>query len=180
MLTPMRWISFFVVALLAVVLQTTLAWRLRVAGITPDWILVFVVFFALHVKGLDALIAGWMLGLLASLESLERFGMLAIGYALVALAVYLVRDYMFRRHALTHFLVTLASGILLYGLTLASALTLSSLNEGVWGRQFVAGLLVALYSALWAPIVHKVLLYLGPFLGLELPRYSHARFARAA
>lgn len=179
MLPPMRWISFIVVALLAIVLQTTLAWRFRIGGIAPDWILVFVVFFALHVKGLDALIAGWVLGLLAGLESLERFGMLALGYGLVAGGVYLVRDYMFRRHVMTHFLVTLASGVLLYGLTLASALTFSSLNQGVWGRQFLAGMLVALYSAIWAPIVHKLLLALGPYLGLELPRYSHARFSRA-
>jgi hypothetical protein len=35
-----------------------------------------------------------------------------------------------------------------------------------------------MYSALWAPPIHAVLLRLSPWVGIDVPRYSHSRMPR--
>ena len=114
----MQWLAFLITAILTVTVQTTLAPALTVGGVRPDFILIAVIFFALHGRGLDAVIAGWALGFAADLQSVQRFGLMALCYALVAYGVYAIRPYLFRRHPLAHFLVTFVSGLLVYGLLL--------------------------------------------------------------
>ena len=171
----MRWLAFVIVGVVGVVLQTTLSPRLAVAGVRPDWVLVLAVFFALHVRGRDAIAAAWLLGLGADFQSIERFGLLSLVYALVAVGVYLVRDYLFRRHLLTHFFLTFVAGLAVQFLLLAYyALFLD--DGGGWGVGRMV--LVALYSALWAPPIHMLLLRMSSWLGLETPKYTHAGLAR--
>ena len=84
-------------AVLALTLQSAIAPRLAIFGVRPDWILVLVVFFALHGRRRDAVIAGWSLGMCADLMSIERVGLLALSYALAAWVGYAVdRDLIWR------------------------------------------------------------------------------------
>lgn len=175
----MRWLTFLVLAVLVVTLQTTLAPRLRLFGVAPDWILVFVVFCGMHVKGLDAVLAGWALGLLADFHTAQRFGMMSICYALVAAVVSLTRGWVFPRHPLAHFAATLIAGVMLYVPMAVGPVAIGGAVGG-WDYRLVGpALLVALYSAAWAPVVQWVLLKIGPWMGLDRPRYTHLGLGRA-
>jgi len=172
----MQWLAFIIIAVLGVLLQTTVSPRVAVFGVRPDWVLVLVVFFALHVRGREAIAAAWMLGLLADFQSIERFGLLSLVYALAAGSVYLIRDYLFRRHPLTHLVLTFVAGVAVQLLVLGYYAFL--VNEGrVAGADLWLAVLVSLYSALWAPPTHWVLLKMSSWLGLEVPKYTHAGLA---
>lgn len=174
----MRWISFAIVAVICLTLHTTLAQRLAIWGAWPDAILVMVVFFGMHAKRWDAVIAGWTLGIMGDLASMERFGLLSLTYALVALAVQSSRDWMFRYHPLTHFSVTFVAGLVTQCVFwLYTALTTDSAVGQSWsGAAGPFG--IAFYSGLCALPVHAVLLRMSHGLGLDAPRYTHARLRR--
>lgn len=174
----MRWFSFAIVAVFCLTIHTTLAQRLSIWGAWPDVILITVVFFAMHGRKWDAVVAGWTLGLLADLASMERFGLLSMSYAMVALCVQSSRDWMFRYHPLTHFSVTFVAGIAIHGIfwCYASMMTTSAYAQP-WTS--VAGPVgIAFYSAICAPPVHALLIRMVRWLGLDAPRYSHAKLRR--
>ena len=171
----MRWFSFAMLVALLLVLQSTLAPRFELFGARPDWLLVAVVFFAMHVAPREAIIGSWILGLSADLMTIERLGLMAVTYALIAMAVVSVRDYLFRRQALTQFIVTVAACVavrlawtvyvrLLYDP--AQSVLVSLIQNVVWG---------SIYTAAWAPIVHQSLLRISRTLGVPRPRYTFAR-----
>ena len=54
----MRWLGFAICAVMGLTLQTTVAWRFEIGGARPDWMLVLVVFFALHTRSEEGLLAG--------------------------------------------------------------------------------------------------------------------------
>lgn len=174
----MRWLTFALIGIVTVTLHTTLGPSLAVGSIRPDWILVAVVFFAMHVRSPDAVAAGWMLGLLADLQSAERFGLLSLVYGLTAGGVYLAREALFRAHPLSHAAMTFAAGCFVQGALWMYYVAVLGFGRASWSSPAATGLLVALYSALWAPIIHAGLLKFSPWLGLTSPRYSHAGLAR--
>ena len=108
----MRWLTFIILAIVAVSLQATVAGRVSWFGARPDWVLVLVVFYALHARADDAMPAAWVVGALADLMTIERFGLLALCYGLTAMVVCGVRDLVFTGHPLTQFGVTLACGVM--------------------------------------------------------------------
>ena len=173
----MRWVGFAIVAVAGIVLQTTLAPLFAVGGVRPDWVLVLVVFFAMHGKGLDAVLAGWVLGLLADFQTAEKFGLLSLAYGLTALVVYLLRDLVFRRHPLAHFAVTLLAGLLLQAVMFGYVAVRHRGAIAGW-TDCVTGGLSALYTALWAPPLHALLLRAARWLGLEIVRSGPGRARR--
>jgi rod shape-determining protein MreD len=166
----MRWIVLALLAVMAVTLHTTIGPRLAVGGIRPDAVLVLGTFFALYLRAPDALVAAWALGLLADLESVERFGLLSLSYLAAAGAVFLLREAVFRQHPLTQFVMTLLAGVVFHAtVTLYYTCTGGLGTVPAWsllGR----GVLVGLYSAAWAPLVHGALLKFGPQVGLGSPK----------
>ena len=175
----MRWLPFAILALGCVTLQTTVAPELRVGGISPDWILVAVVFFAMHGRGVDSIQAAWVLGLLADFQSAERFGLLSLTYALAAGSVCLARDMLFRYHPLAHFFVTFMAGLIVHGLLWGYYLLVVGMGGGSVSGAFWGVVLTAAYSALWAPPFHALLLRFAPSFGFSAGRYTHAGLARA-
>ena len=172
----MRWLTIAVTAMIVVTVQTTLAPRLAIDGAWPDLVLIIAVFLGLHVRNLDGVAAAFVLGLLADLQSCERLGMLALIYGLIAWGVYLCSDWFFRRHVLTHVAMTFVAGVLAHG-TLMLYYTAVAGTAGSHGGRLV--LMIALYSAVCAPPIHALGLRLAPWLGLDTPRYTHARFSRS-
>lgn len=174
----MHWLAFSITVVLTIVVQTAIAPQMRIAGVQPDFVLITVVFFALHGRGLDAVIAGWLLGFCADFQSVHRFGFLALSYGLVALGVYLIRAYLFRRNPLAHVFVTFSSGIVFY-LLLLTALTAEAAIWGGWyDRQWGLMIWISLYSAVLAPLVQRVMLHAASTLGLETPNYTYVRAMR--
>ena len=166
----MRWLTFILSATGVMVVQLTIAPRLELAGVRPDWLLVFIIFIALHAKIPDAIAAGWLIGLGADLLTIERFGLLSLSYGLTALLVVAVRDNLFSFSALTQTLVTFLAGCvirtawMLYQGVLydAPGFLPADLGGGV--------LLAALYTAAWAPLVHRPFRYLRRWFGLPSGR----------
>ncbi len=174
----MRWLTFAVMALVCITLQTTVTHAVSVAGVRPDWVLVLVVFFALHVRTLDVAIAGWVLGLLVDFQSAERFGLFSISYLLVALFVHATRENVFRTHPLSHMAMTLVAGILVQGIFWVYCLVFTGFGGSTAGSQFLDATIIVVYTACWAPLFHAGMLKLSPWLGLTIPRYTHAGLAR--
>jgi rod shape-determining protein MreD len=161
----MRWLTFVILAILAVTLQATVAGRVAWFGARPDWILVLVVFYALHTRTDEALVAGWVAGALADLMTIERFGLLAVSYGLASVAVYHARDWMFTGHPLTQFSVTLVVAAVVQGAWMVYRTAL-----GMPAGSVPVALASCLHTALWAPVVHWALLKVPRLLRVEAPR----------
>ena len=168
----MRWLTFLILTVLAVSLQSTVALRVAWFGAAPDWVLVLVVFYALHARADQAMAAGWVAGALADLLTIERFGLLSLSFGLIAAAVCQVRDWMFVRHPLTHFGVTLAAA-----LAVRVAWSAYRAAMGVPGEGLLVLVWSCVYTALWAPPLHWVLLKMPRVLGV---RPSGRRSARVS
>ncbi len=173
----MRWLTFFLLAAVVLTLQSTIAPRVEVLGARPDWILVIVVFFSLYAPRREAIISAWIVGMAADLMTVERLGLLALSYALAAVGITSVREHLFRYRAATQFVVTLVVCLLLR----AAWLVYRRVSYDV-AEPFLADLtvdvLAAIYTAVWAPLLHKGLLGMSGILGLARPRYSYAGLHR--
>lgn len=174
----MRWMVFMAFAVIGVTLQTGLVPRLEIAGVRPDWLLIMVVFLALYVPQRDALVGAWLLGLLADVMSIESFGLISLSFALVALAVTSIHEFLFRYRVVTQVLVTFVSGLVLQ----AGWACYCWIKYGHWGTGSAGvGLTivaVSIYTAAWAPLLLGGLLRMGRSFGVTLPRYSYAGLHR--
>lgn len=170
----MKWLVFALCAATAIVLQTTLAGRVAIAGARPDWILVLVVCWALYTRRNDAYWACLLLGFAADLASIERFGLLTVCYGLIGMAVHLLRSGLFLKQAMTHFAVTFGAALVLQAVLGAYHLAVYPHSaEGV-GSVTLVGFLSAVYTALWAPPILHVLVKISSVLRLHTSRHTHA------
>jgi len=168
----MRWLGFAICAVVVLTLQTTLAWRLEIGGVRPDWMLVMAVFFTLHARSMDALIGAWLLGAAMDVYSIARFGLLSGCYAVTMLAVYAVREYVFRDNPIAHFVLTFISAAVIGMASMVyRVVTVGGADSGVMATVGTL-LLGAAYTAAWAPPLHYVLLRFPRFLGVGAPRRS--------
>lgn len=163
---------FAILVLTAVVvsLQTVLAPRLEVLGARPDWLLVLVVFLGLYVPPRRSILTAWFVGMCADLMTLERLGFLSLTYTLVALLLAGVRDHIFRYSILTQLACTFLLGVLVQSLWLVYARLLYDWDAGFMMQVFGA----ALYTAVWAPLMHGAMLRAGRLLGLPRMRRGAA------
>ena len=75
----MRTGRFALIALMVVVLDATVAPRIAILGVQPDFLVLAVVYGSLLVGGRPAMIAGFLMGLVADSELPEYFGLNAVG-----------------------------------------------------------------------------------------------------
>jgi len=167
----MRWLTFSIVACIAVCVQTTLAQSLQLFGVGPQFVLIIMVHYALHARTSDGLIACWLLGLLVDLTSVERLGVVALAYGLTGMIVWSIRDLMFIRHPFTHFIVTFLSCFAIDCILRI----FFRIYYDVPGSLIYLGLeslCSAAYTGLWAVIIHSLLMRLEKPLGLFLSKRS--------
>lgn len=170
----MRTLVWIIGGTVLLALQAGLAPRLELWGARPDWLLVAVVFFGLHVRAGNAAGGAWCLGFAADLLTLERPGLLAITYTVSALVVAALREYVFRMSATTQFFLVLAMGLLVRGAWLIYR-QLAYAGAANWMAQIGSDVLWgAVYTALFAPPMHRLLMKIGKPMGMRFPRYSHA------
>lgn len=167
----MRWLAFGLLAAAAVCVQTTLVPVLEIAGCRPEFLLILLVHYALHARAPDCLIAGWVLGLLMDLTSVERLGACALVYGIVALCIWGVREVVFSKHPLTQFTLTFLSCSfvqlvlrLFFSVAYDVKLSYASLVFQTLGT--------ALYTGLWAVVIHQILVRLERPLGLRPVRHQ--------
>lgn len=174
----MKWLALAVGTVACVVLHTTVGPRLAIGQVRPDLLVVFVVFIAMHVRGVDVIAAACAVGMVADLQSIERFGVLALAYAAAAGVVYALRNHVFRSHPLAHFAMTFGAECVIQLLLLVYYGLVGGVGGETWGAQVLGGLLIALYSAALAPPVHALLLRMAPWVGVDVPRYAQAGMGR--
>ena len=174
----MRWLAFILLAVAAVILQSSALPRLTVFGARPDLLLIITIFIALYAHPQDAVAGGWGLGLLADLLSIERLGLLALTYGAVAFLVLIVREYIFKYRASSQLVL---AGLLAL-LVQAGWLVYQGLSYG-WSVGLANGSAAALagsaaYTALFAPVVLQLLLRRARWFGFPQPRYSYRGLTR--
>ncbi len=170
----MRWLSFSILAVVVLTFQSALAPRIEVFGARPDLILVVTVFFAMHARRRDAVLTAWLLGMLADLMTIERFGLLSLSYALIAMSVASVRDYLFRYNAFSQLVVTAAASLLIGVGWLFYRRLLFDPGAALVGDIVVTLILTPIYTGLAAPPIHGAMLVGLRWFGLTPPRYTFA------
>ncbi len=166
----MKWTVFAILAVVFLVLQTTLGSAIAIQSIRPNWVFVLVVFYALWGPWPDAAIAAWLLGLGVDLLSTAsgggRIGLYAFCFGAAAWAMMQIRAAFFREHAVTQFVMTAVFAMLVEFLvevfrwwTLRGA----PMDRHIGGVAFFT----ALYTAAWAPYLHWMLLRLHRWTGLK-------------
>ena len=118
------------------------------------------------------MLACWIIGLSADLMSIERLGLLALSYVLIASFVGSVREYLFRHHALTQFVVTFLCALFVQFGWLIYRRLMYAIDESLLVDLARTLLLAPLYTAIWAPPFHRILWSVASPLGLPKPRYS--------
>lgn len=174
----MRWLPFLICACLALILQSVVAPRMAIGGVRPDLLLVLVVTLALHVRLPEAAVSAWLLGAAADMMTLERAGLISLTYLLVAIAVGCLREYVFRYRALTLFLLTFVFAAMVQMGWLVYRHALYDPSRGIMASMLWDVLGGALYTAVWAPLAHRVILTMPQVLGIPRPRYTYAGLGR--
>jgi rod shape-determining protein MreD len=108
----MRWLSFFILAYVALGLQSGVARAMEWHSAGPNFVLIAVVFISLSAPWETALLACFILGGLQDLTSQSTLGLFAFTYGLVAIFIASVQQAVYRRHPVTQFVLTLLAGVL--------------------------------------------------------------------
>ena len=170
----MRWIVFLLVAVPILTAQSSLSQRAELFGARPDWLLILVVFIALHARRVDAVLAAWVIGLSADLMTIERCGLIAMTYVLVTIAIVAIREYLFRDRTITQLVATFAAGAAVHSGWLVYRRVMYRPITPAFDDFVVEVLFVSVYTALWAPLIHGCLLRIRRPLGLTAPRFGYA------
>ena len=108
----MRWLSYFILAYVAIGVQAGVGNFVSYQGAEPDFVLLAVVFIALNAPREPALTGCFVLGLLKDLLTLGPLGLSALAYSLVGMFVISTQAVVYREHPLTHFSLVLISGLM--------------------------------------------------------------------
>jgi cell shape-determining protein MreD len=163
-----RWILFLIVTYVALVVQTTVGGLLvvhtGVGPIAPDLLAMVAVFVAMAVRnGTDAGLACWVLGLGLDLASgpggTTVVGPMAVAFGLGGLAIFRLRETLFRDKVVTQVVMVLlfTAATHMLWLTLQAIFT-RSLTWGDYGDALLQAVMIGAYSAALAPLIHAFLL----------------------
>ena|SRR5690242_9945072 len=167
----MKWLSYFILAYLALGLQIALTGFVEVKGAAPNFVLLVVVFLSLNTPREPALLGCFLLGLMQDLLTLQPLGTWAVAYSLTAYFVLSTQEIVYPSHPLTHFSMTLAGGILCGVVLTTHAWLYAKLHGPLNAQSKAVGVFgSALYSAVLAPILLGVLQRMKPTLGFRRSR----------
>jgi rod shape-determining protein MreD len=159
----MRWITYFILAYIALGLQVGLAPYLRYNEGSINFVLMAVIFIALNAPREPALLGAFSLGLLQDLMSAQGLGLYAFGYGLVAMFTISTQEFVYRENPLTHLTLGLVGGIV----------TAVILVLHAWLKQPAstkAPFISAILTAAVAPILLGVLQRMKRAFAFEEPR----------
>lgn len=108
----MRWLSFFILAYLALGLEAGLARAIEWQNAAPNFVLIALVFIALGAPRDAALLGCFILGALHDFASQGTLGLLAFTYGLCGAMIVSLQSAVNRKHPLTHFIFALLAGLL--------------------------------------------------------------------
>ena len=143
----MRWLSWFILAYLALGLQSGLGSYIAWDGVPPNLVLIAVIFVALNAGREPALLGSYVMGLMQDALTQQPLGTYALSYGLVTLLVQTSQPVVDRDHPLTHVSMTLGGG---------AVSSMVMFTQGmIWPpRQPVMNLVICcLYTAALAPLI---------------------------
>jgi rod shape-determining protein MreD len=109
----LRWFAFFILAYLFLGFQLGIGSYASFRGVSPNLLLLVVVFIALNARREPAMLGCFLLGAVQDLITLQPVGLFALSYGLVAMLVGWLAESVRRSHPLTHLSVTFLSGTLM-------------------------------------------------------------------
>lgn len=108
----MRWITYFILAYVALGLQVGAGPFLRYQGASPNLVLLAVLFITINAPRDAALLGAFCLGALQDLLTQQPPGMFAFSYGLVAMFVVSTHHALYRENPLTHATLALIGGLM--------------------------------------------------------------------
>jgi rod shape-determining protein MreD len=152
-----RLLALAVVLVVAVLIQSTVLARLRLAGVRPDLLVLAVVSVAVATDPTTGAVFGFVAGLVADLLFDLPVGVSALAYTAVGFAVGTVRVYVTSHRPLVHLVLAGAASL---ASVWCCGLLLRVFDLSSWATVTRAGPLVALYNLLLTPFVYPVVLAL--------------------
>jgi rod shape-determining protein MreD len=148
-----RLLALAVVLVVAVLVQSTVLARLRLAGVRPDLLVLAVVSVAVATDPTTGAVFGFVAGLVADLLFDLPVGVSALVYTAVGFAVGTVRVYVTSHRPLVHLVLAGAASL---ASVWSCGLLLRVFDLSSWATVTRAGPLVALYNLLLTPFVYPV------------------------
>lgn len=109
----MRWLPFLILSYLFVSLQFALGGMLQWGELTPNLVLILVIFIGLHAPLEAALLGCCTLGFMHDIISSHGIGTYALAYSLIGALTLQLRGVMYADHTATHFTITILLGLAL-------------------------------------------------------------------
>jgi len=162
----MRWISYFILAYVALAIQVGAGPYLRWNGASPNFVLLAVIFLAVNAPREPALLGCLGLGFMQDLLTQSPLGLYMLAYGLVGMFVVSTQQIVYREHPLTHFSLALMSGMLTAAVLLLQGL-IHRPGPGAWGL-----VVTTIYTALLSPLVLAVLQRLSRAFAFQPTRRS--------
>jgi rod shape-determining protein MreD len=148
-----RLLALAVVLVVAVLIQSTVLARLRLAGVRPDLLVLAVVSVAVATDPTTGAVFGFVAGLVADLLFDLPVGVSALVYTAVGFAVGTVRVYVTSHRPLVHLALAGAASL---ASVWCCGLLLRVFDLSSWATVTRAGPLVAIYNLLLTPLVYPV------------------------
>jgi rod shape-determining protein MreD len=148
-----RLLALAVVLVVAVLIQSTVLARLRLAGVRPDLLVLAVVSVAVATDPTTGAVFGFVAGLVADLLFDLPVGVSALVYTAVGFTVGTVRVYVTSHRPLVHLVLAGAASL---ASVWCCGLLLRVFDLSSWATVTRAGPLVALYNLLLTPLVYPV------------------------
>jgi rod shape-determining protein MreD len=148
-----RLLALAVVLVVAVLIQSTVLARLRLAGVRPDLLVLAVVSVAVATDPTTGAVFGFVAGLVADLLFDLPVGVSALVYTAVGFAVGTVRVYVTSHRPLVHLVLAGAASL---ASVWCCGLLLRVFDLSSWATVTRAGPLVAIYNLLLTPLVYPV------------------------
>ncbi|MBN1437374.1 MAG: rod shape-determining protein MreD [Sedimentisphaerales bacterium] len=169
----MRWISFGILVVVTVIVQSGFG-RLLGLGpqrIMPDLLLLWAVVIAFRGNKEQAPLACWLLGLAKDLTSSAILGSYAVGFGLMGLALVYFRELLYGESALLLILLTLVSSLLVEHITLLFATLRGEFSRQEYGGALKVILLTAILTAALSPYGQWLLMKMYRQFGLARRRH---------
>jgi len=161
----MRWVPLAILTYLLLLAQTTvggvLTFRARGIGLVgPDLLAIAAVYVALHVRScLDAMLAGWLIGLAVDLTTgaATVLGPMPLAYALAAGCICRVREAFFRERIVTQALLAVLFCLIAHGLwlTIQCLFALRAMTWSSYGRLLLQAAALYVYTGVLTPLVGR-------------------------
>lgn len=160
----MRWITYFILAYVALALQVGAGPYLRWQGAAPNFVLLAVIFITVNAPREAALLGAVCLGLMQDLLTQSPLGLYAFSYGLVGMFVVSTQQIVYREHPMTHFTLALVGGLLVGAVLFVQGLIHRP------GVEALGLLTSTIYTAVLAPFLLGVLQRVKRAFAFQPPR----------